>query len=136
MPLTLASGIQVHGHTTPNGPITDGNANREVYGCFVSFRMTGTYDQAANAQITGLPAIIQASRRDGRIVTLLAAGLALAAPGREAGLVTGVKTLAVAGANVTFEITTADLNTERAATVFADYDQLITLFVAYELSAI
>lgn len=135
MAVTSASSVQVHSHNTPAGPAKD-SSNNEVHCCYLSFILTGTYAQADNSIISGVPTLIQNMRRDGRAVTLLAQGLAFAAPGKEDGAIVGVKTLAVSSNDITFEVTQADLSTEHANAAFGAFDLPITIFVAYKLAAV
>jgi hypothetical protein len=72
----------------------------------VYFTMSGTYAQADNGQVSDVDAAIEASLRNGKQVTLVDA--VLVQPARKdsnKALMMGAKTVAVSGANITFEAT-------------------------------
>lgn len=122
----------VHGHTTVTGPAMDSSGNR-VFCCFVDFTISGTYVQADNATLLAVPTAIEDSLRSGETVTLLDAASAM--PGLEAGTVIDTKTVAVSGANITFELTGADLTTEHAAAALGTITKPLALFVKYKITS-
>lgn len=74
----------------------------------ILFTMSGTYAQADNSLLAGVAALIQNSRRNGKTVTLIAGQLMggqLSRKESNPALYMALKTLAVAGADITFEIT-------------------------------
>lgn len=119
---------QVHGHTTVIGPRRIAS-NLAVYGCYVGFYIAGTYVQNDNATLLAVPTIIANSARHGGTVALLDA--CFAAPGNEAGTPIGAKTVAVSGANITFELTGSDMTTEHAGAVLGALSEPIYLYVTY-----
>lgn len=128
--------MQAWGHTAPHGLRTNGSGN-PVYHCYVSGYPAGTYVQNDNARFTGVggaSGVIATSRRDGKTVTLLAAGLAFVAPGDEAGTEFGVKTLAVSTNDITCEVTGSDLATEHAGAAFGAINEPVVISCTYVLS--
>jgi hypothetical protein len=88
----------------------------------VLFTVAGTYVQADNAQLVGVPTLIQNSRRNGKTVTMRSVGLwQPARKETDATLFMALKTVAISSADVTFEVTesatagTIDFSTELAA---------------------
>lgn len=81
----------------------------------VLFTVSGTYAQANNGQLLGVDALIKASRRNGRTVTLVGAmvGQSASKASNPAAFM-GLKTVAVSTSDVTFEITDGDYTTEFA----------------------
>lgn len=73
---------------------------------------SGTYAQADNAQLQGLAALISASRRNGKTITLVDVAPSQAASKSSDGAMVGMKTVALAGADATFELTDSDWTTE------------------------
>jgi hypothetical protein len=87
----------------------------------VYFTMAGTYAQADNGLLVGVAALIAASRRNGKTITLRTASLwQLARKTSNPALLMGLKTVAIASADVSFEVTeaatanTVELSTELA----------------------
>jgi hypothetical protein len=85
----------------------------------VLFTLSGTYAQADDSILAAVPTAIQNSRRNGRTVTIKDAMIWQAAQRSDTpGLLLGAKTLAVSGADITFELTAGatqnvlDLSTE------------------------
>lgn len=129
MAVLSGSNISVYNHTANTGPIYD-SSNRVVRNCFITCEFSGTYAQGDNAQILAVPTAIQNSLRSGGTVALLDA--AFATPGIEgASTVIGAKTVAVSGANITLELTGADLSTEHANAALAELSKPISFFVTY-----
>jgi hypothetical protein len=88
----------------------------------VLFTMSGTYAQADDSRLVGVDALIAASRRNGKTCAIKAAmGCQPARKDSNPALFMGLKTVAVSGADVMFEITEGgaagqvDLSTELAA---------------------
>lgn len=81
---------------------------------------SAVYAQADNAQLQGVPALIQNARRNGKTVTLRSVALGRLAERDHTGRFMGLKMIAIAGNDVTFEVTdsatvgTVDLTTELA----------------------
>lgn len=87
----------------------------------VLFTVSGTYAQADNGILSGVPTIIQDSVRNGKTVNMKAV-----APGHPAtrqsnpALMLGLKTVAISTNDVTFEITTT--STEGAVDMSTEFD--------------
>jgi hypothetical protein len=88
----------------------------------VLFTVSGTYAQADNGILSGVPTLIQNSRRNGKTVTIRDA--MLYQPARKSAdpsLLMGLKTVAISTNDITFEITeTATVNTVEYTTEHAD----------------
>jgi hypothetical protein len=76
----------------------------------IIFTMSGTYAQADNSILAGVAALIQNSRRNGKTVNLMGASPSQAASSGADYL--GLKTCAIATADVTFELTLNSYTTE------------------------
>jgi hypothetical protein len=130
MATVTATGVQVHGFTTPNG-FQKASDGKQVIGCFVSMSgFAGTYAAADDATILDLVSIIRDARRCGKTPTLIAG--CMAAPGREAGAVVGVGAVAVDGVNLDFPLTQADLTTEHANAAMGVFEEGPCLFVTFK----
>jgi hypothetical protein len=98
----------------------------------VLFTMSGTYDQASNSSLVGVPTLIQNSRRNGKTVSLVAA-----MPGTPAtkdsdpSAFMGLKTVAISSNDITFELTDGDFTTELAAAAIPAQDRPFMLLVAF-----
>lgn len=104
----------------------------------VLFTMAGTYAQADNSQLLGVPTLIQNSQRNGKTVTIHdAMGAQQARKATDPALMMGIKTVAVAGANVTFEITESavagvpDLSTELANGAIPTQECPFSMYVVF-----
>jgi len=104
----------------------------------VLFTISGTYNQTDNSQITAVATAIQDSRRNGKTVTLKDAMLCQAAlDSTNSGLLLGAKTIAVSGADITFELTegatanTLDLSTELSAGTIPTQATPLGFFVSF-----
>lgn len=129
MAVLSGSNISVYNHTANTGPIYD-SSGRVVRNCFITCEFSGTYAQGDNAQILAVPTAIQDSLRSGGTVTLRDA--AFATPGIEgASTVIGAKTVAVSSADITLELTGADLTTEHANAALSELSKPISFFVTY-----
>jgi hypothetical protein len=87
----------------------------------ILFTVSGTYAQADNGILSGVAALIQNSRRNGKTVSLV--GVMLSQTASQAADLTkflSLKTVAIATADVTFEITDNHYSTE-----FADATALV-----------
>lgn len=72
----------------------------------VLFTVSGTYAQADDSILAAVPTAIQASRRNGKTVTIRDAMLWQAArSATDPDVLLGAKTVAVSGADITFEVT-------------------------------
>jgi hypothetical protein len=72
----------------------------------IFFNLTGTYAQADNAIITGVPTLIANSRRNGRNISLKTVSLyQLARKASDPTMYMALKTLAISGSDVTCELT-------------------------------
>lgn len=104
----------------------------------VLFTVSGTYAQADNGILSGVPTLIQDSVRNGKTVSMKAV-----APGHPAtkasdtALMMGLKTLTIATNDVTFEITESasanavDLSTELANGAVPGQDRPFCMIVFY-----
>jgi hypothetical protein len=74
---------------------------------------TTNYDTATHGKITGVAALISASRRNGRTITLVG-GAMLAQHATKASdqSVLGLASVAVSTADITYNVTTSDFSTE------------------------
>lgn len=123
----------VWGFTVPLGPAkTNETPPQEVISCYVSASFSGTYAQADNAQLLLVPDAIEAHWRKGKTITLLDAGFA--APGDEADVPIGAKTVAVSGSTITMELTGGDLTTEHAGAVLGIMNRDVALFVTFKFT--
>ena len=113
----------------PHGPVKDSSGN-EVWNAVISFTITGTYAQADNAQLTGVPAAMQSRMAWGKTPTLLSA--MFAAPGDEAGTPIGAgPVITVSGTSLTFQLTGGDLTTEHAGAALGTVGKPIALRVCF-----
>lgn len=81
----------------------------------VLFTVSGTYAQADNGILSGVPTLIQNSRRNGATVTIRGATMSqLASKASDPSAFMSLKTVAVSTNDVTFEITDASHTTELA----------------------
>lgn len=72
-----------------------------------------TYAQANNAILTGVAALIQNSRRNGKTVTMIGCAPSQhATQDSDATIFLGLKTVAISGADITFEVTLSSDTTE------------------------
>jgi hypothetical protein len=131
MALLEASNMTVHGHTSVTGIRVDSSGNK-VFGCYVGGYFSGTYVQADNAQFTAVTTAIASSLRSNATITLLSA--CFAQMGSENGTQIGVKTVAVSSANITCELTGADLTTEHAGAALSTMTEPIYIYVTYKSS--
>lgn len=98
----------------------------------VLFTATGTYDNTAHATLLAVPTLIQNSRNNGKTVTLVGAmcgtpATNLATP----TTILGLSSVAVSGANVTFNITTGDFTTELGNITIPTQDRPFMLLVSF-----
>lgn len=107
------------------------------------FNLTGTYAQADNAIISGIPTLIANARRSGKVPSIK--GAMLAQPARKASnpdLYMALKTVAVSGSDVTCEVTegatakTIDYSTELANGAMPDQETPFGIFVCFEEASI
>jgi co-chaperonin GroES (HSP10) len=93
----------------------DGHGWQDLQVALVLFTMSGTYAQADNSILSGVPTLIQESRRNGKTVTMRGVMIGQAARKESApGTILAVKTVAISSSNVTFEVTDGDYSTEHA----------------------
>jgi hypothetical protein len=98
----------------------------------IKFTMSGTYAQGDNSILTGIGALISGSRRNGRTVTLV--DCMVGAPATKASSATAImalKTVAIASADITFELTDGDYTTELGAGTIPAQDRPFELLVAF-----
>lgn len=97
------------------------DANDPLQFIALYFTVSGTYAQADNGILSGVPTLIQNGRRNGKTVTMKT--VSLWQPARKASdpaLLMGLKTLAISSSDITFEITenatggVVDVSTEAA----------------------
>lgn len=114
---------------TPSGPLADSSGN-QVWNAMLHFTISGTYVQADDAQLTGVPAAIRSRMANGKTPTLLSA--MFAAPGDEAGTPIGAgPVITVSGTSLTFPLTGGDLSTEHAGAVLGTLGKPIALRVCF-----
>jgi|SRR6478735_5399647 len=93
---------------------------------------TETYDQSANGILTGVAALIQSSRRNGKTVNLLGvAPSQSASKDSDRSAFFGLKTVAISTADVTFEVTDNHVTTELAAAAVPAQDRPFGIVVAF-----
>jgi len=91
-----------------------------------------TYAQADNAQLQGIATLIQNSRRNGKTVNLLGAMMSqFASQDSDRTKYFGLKTVAVSGADVTFEVTDNSTSTELANGAVPAQDRPFGLAIAF-----
>jgi hypothetical protein len=98
----------------------------------LNFTMSGTYAQGDNSILTGVAALIAASRRNGRTPTLV--DVMLGTPATKASdpsAFMGLKTVAISSADVTFEITDGDYSTELANGAIPAQERPFSILVAF-----
>jgi len=79
----------------------------------ILFTIAGTYAQADNGILAGIATLIGDSRRNGKTVTLVDAMCGHPATKEsDASAIMALKTVAIASADITFEITNGDFSTE------------------------
>jgi hypothetical protein len=94
---------------------------------------TETYAQANNAILSGVPTLIQNSRRNGKTVTMVGVCTSQAASKQSnPASILGMKTVAISSSDVTFEVTDGDFTTEYAdATAMTAQARPFGLLVAF-----
>lgn len=100
----------------------------------ILFTMSGTYAQADDSILTGIAALIQDSRRNGKTVTLVDTmrGQPASSPAGAPTTFMSIKTVAISTADITFEITLGDYTTEYTdATAIATQDRPFSMLVAF-----
>lgn len=118
--------------TSQNIATVRSDAVDAVQHALVVFSMAGTYDQAANSSLVGVPTLIQNARRNGKTVNLIGATLGqTASKASSPSSFMALKTIAVAGADITFEITDGDYTTELAAGAIPAQARYFGLLVAF-----
>jgi hypothetical protein len=98
----------------------------------IVFTMSGTYDQALNSSLVGVPTLIKNARHSNKTYTLR--GATLGNPATKASdprVIMAVKTVAVSGADVTFELTDGDYTTELAAAAIPEQKTPFSILVAF-----
>ncbi len=98
------------------------NMRDSIQVALVLFTMSGTYAQADDSILSGVPTLIQNSRRNGKTVTIKDAMLWQAARrASNPGILLGAKTIAVSTNDLTFELTLSSTdNTLDISTEFTD----------------
>jgi hypothetical protein len=99
----------------------------------VLFTVSGTYAQADNGILSGVDALIEGSRRNGKTVTLVDAMCGHpATKASDPAAILGLKTVAVSTNDVTFEITNGDFSTEFTdATAVPDQARPFAILVSF-----
>lgn len=98
----------------------------------LTFRVAGTYAQADDAELTGIPTLISESRRNGKTVTLIDAMRGIPASKAASAIQTmSLKSVTVAGDDVTFELTDGDETTELANGSVPQQDRPFSVVVAF-----
>ena len=85
----------------------------------VLFTMSGTYAQADDSKLVGVPTLIQNSVRNGKTVTMRSVAVAQHTYRTSDGTALGLKTEAISSADITFELTKST-TTAYATTEFDD----------------
>lgn len=126
--MAVTSGTVSSVHTIKSNAVTD------LQVAEILFTMSGTYAQADDSILTGVAALIQNSRRNGKTVTLVDAmrGQPASSPAGAPTTFMSIKTVAISTADITFEITLGDYTTEYTdATAIATQDRPFSLLVAF-----
>lgn len=92
--------------TVQSCEVIKANDRDPLFFAAVYFTMSGTYDTSLNSILTGVAALIQDSRRNGKTVTMKTVGLWQ--PARKSAapeILLGLKTVAISTNDVTFEVT-------------------------------
>ena|SRR6188768_1367154 len=98
----------------------------------VLFTVSGTYAAADNGILTGVAALIQNSRRNGQTVTLVGVcGSQAASKSSDPTNYLSLKTVAIASADVTFEVTDNSDTTEIADGAFPAQSRPFGIVVAF-----
>ena len=86
--------------------LKDDALNDKIKVALVLFTMSGTYAQADNSILSGVPTLIQNSRRNGTTVTIKDAMIWQAArSAADPDVLLGMKTVAISTNDITFELT-------------------------------
>lgn len=98
----------------------------------VTFTVSGTYAQADNGILSGVPTLIQNSRRNGKTVTLRDAMAGRPATKASDNSAMTLKTVAVSTNDVTFEIAGSNWSTEITdATTVPSQNRPFSLIIAF-----
>lgn len=100
--------------------------------CDVLFTMSGTYAQADNSSLVGVPTLIQNARRNGKTVTMVS--VAVSTPATKTSnpaTIMAVKGPAISTNDVTFELTDGDYATELANGAIPAQERPFALHVAF-----
>lgn len=100
--------------------------------CDVLFTMSGTYAQADNSSLVGVPTLIQNARRNGKTVTMVS--VAVSTPATKTtnpATIMAVKGPAISTNDVTFELTDGDYATELANGAIPAQERPFALHVAF-----
>lgn len=117
---------------TPSGSVIDSSGNL-VQNAVIHFTISGTYVQADDAQLTGVPAAMRTRMAGGKTPTLISA--MFAAPGDEAGTPIGAgPTITVSGTTLSFPLTGGDLSTEHAGATLGTVGKPIAIRVCYTIA--
>lgn len=123
--------VDVFGITTPLGPKLT-TAGLGIQSCYITATFTGTYVQGDNATVTAITTAISSKLHNGgKTIALVPGSVSLAAPGDEAGVAMGAKTIAVSGTGITLELTDGDLSTEHAGAALGAMGHGICFHVLY-----
>lgn len=99
----------------------------------VLFTMSGTYAQADDSILSGVPTLIQNSRRNGKTVTMV--DVMAGQPASKASdptAILAIKTAAISTNDITFELTDGDYSTEYAdATAIVAQNRPFGVIVAF-----
>ena len=106
------------------------SSGRAVRTALVTFTITGTYVQADDAQITGVPAALKAIIKNGATIAFVRSAC-LASPGDEAGTAIGVGPITVSGTTLSFALTGGDLVTEHAGAALGTINAPIGIWVTW-----
>jgi hypothetical protein len=99
----------------------------------VLFTVSGTYAQGDNGILSGVPTLIQNSRRNGKTVTMRGVTVGqTASKSSDPSAFMSLKTVAISSSDVTFEITDASHTTELAdATAVPAQARPFSILVAF-----
>lgn len=97
----------------------------------VLFTVSGTYAQADNGILAGVPTLIQNSRRNGMAVTMRAVMAGRPAKRADTNAELPLKTVAISSSDVTFEITTNWSTEFTDATAVPEQARPFSILVAF-----
>ncbi len=130
--MAVTSGT-VHSVSTLRGDVAGPALDESLQIALVLFTMSGTYAQGDNSILSGVPTLIQNSRRNGKTVTMRGVCVGqVATKASDPTAFMSMKTVAISSSDVTFELTDNHHTTEHAdATAIPAQSQPFGLLVSF-----